>query len=147
MYTERTTELHTKDTRTLPSSYPSDAHSLPGRRFSPATFPSRRCFREPGVSRRARITYDEFHHHPYARLDTSHVTRIYPSAFLFRSGQFSRVHQALMTEKTGANNRWMCVPERAEVKREPAIVSRPEYTAVLLPRRLAREATFRISSF
>lgn len=61
------------------------------------------CFQECRVmSRRSAIIHDESHQHTrtHTRLDLAHVTRIYPSAFLSSSSQFSKVHRALMTEKT-----------------------------------------------
>lgn len=103
-----TIDLHTRDPHTdaystryrrFRVSYPT--YSLPDR-VSPATFfPVVAVFGNAVMSRRNRIIRDEFHQHSEARLDSAHVTRIYPAALLSGSGQFSKVHRALMTEKTG----------------------------------------------
>lgn len=127
--------LHTKDTQTLPvpfgafpSKHPCD--------ISPSLFSE-----TPGASRRAGITYDEFHHRAYARRDCSHVTRIYPSIFLSRANS-PKSAGCVNNRKDGANNRWMCVQvgERGGYCRDR---NTPRYCPLDVSRE--REMTFRIS--
>lgn len=123
-------------------------YSLPDRVFSATFLPRRRCFRDRLLCHEEVESSVTSFTNTRASLDLAHVTRIYPSAFLSSSGQFSKVHRALMTEKTGLITPGrMCVRDGVR-ERGALVIVAGIHRSILPDGRLANEtSTFRTSSF